>query len=148
MKLNREQIIKALECCTGQDCYCCPLDRPNPDCLVTLPENALTLIKELIEENDRQNQQRDFDMRAQFQAYANNIKYFEDIYGKELDKLKAEKADVTYFKDQLIADAVRKFVIYLKRNSFNCDPGNGFSFDVIDVDELDDYVKEFLEENK
>jgi hypothetical protein len=26
-----------------------------------------------------------------------------------------------------------------------CDPGNGFSFDAIDVDELDDYVKRFLE---
>lgn len=52
-KLNREQIIKALECCTRQDCDRCPLDRPNPDCLVTLPQNALDLIKELIEERDR-----------------------------------------------------------------------------------------------
>lgn len=43
-------------------------------------------------------------------------------------------------------DGVRKFADYLKKQSFNCDPGNGFSFDAIDVDELDDYVKEFLEE--
>lgn len=42
---------------------------------------------------------------------------------------------------------VMAFVGYLKEHSFMCDPGNGFSFDAIDADELDDFAKEFLEEN-
>jgi hypothetical protein len=46
------------------------------------------------------------------------------------------------------ADAVNRFANYLKEYSFNCDPGNGHSFDAIDADELDSYVKEFLEERR
>jgi hypothetical protein len=43
-------------------------------------------------------------------------------------------------------DTVQKFAKYLKEYSFMCDPGNGHSFYAIDIDELDDYVKEFLED--
>lgn len=43
---------------------------------------------------------------------------------------------------------VMAFAGYLKEHSFMCDPGNGFSFYAIDVDELDDFVKRFLEEHK
>lgn len=62
----------------------------------------------LRKEIEKLKQQYDFALHQQFQAYTNNLKYFEDIYDKELDKLKAEKADMTYFKKELIADAVRK----------------------------------------
>lgn len=87
MKLNREQIIKALECCTRQDCDCCPFDKPNPDCLVTLPENALTLIKELTEERER--------CLEALSELADNIgllkdKAKADIVQKMQEKLKAE----------------------------------------------------------
>lgn len=80
--------------------------------------DSLALIKELTEENFLLKQKR-----------ANMFEIL-DAYGRGR------------------ADTVRKFVIYLKEHSFMCDPGNGFSFDAIDVDELDDYVKRFLEEDK
>ena len=55
MELNRDQIVKALECCLtvefGGDC---PFDCPyayNDDCENFIFSNALTLIKELSEEN-------------------------------------------------------------------------------------------------
>jgi hypothetical protein len=56
MKLNREQIIKALECCTRAGCSMatnadCPLIN-DEGCASTLPHYALSLIKELTEENE------------------------------------------------------------------------------------------------
>ena len=60
-KLNREQIIKALECCTyGGDknksqvevCSPCPYFNEG-NCTDVLKESALALIKELTEENER-----------------------------------------------------------------------------------------------
>ena len=58
MELNREQIIKALECCVKVEgfrdieiCRNCPLH--DTQCAILLPQNALSLIKELTEENER-----------------------------------------------------------------------------------------------
>jgi hypothetical protein len=50
MELNREQIIKALECCSSREGTCdnCPLDEANTcDCRRILHALALSLIKEL-----------------------------------------------------------------------------------------------------
>lgn len=44
-------------------------------------------------------------------------------------------------------DGIWEFIKYLKEHSFLCDPGNMWSFDAIDVAELDDFAKEFLEGN-
>ena len=53
MELNAEQIKKALECCiSGDDCTLCPLC-DEQSCPCVLNENALSLIKELTEENER-----------------------------------------------------------------------------------------------
>lgn len=60
MELNREQIIKALECCVkvgkggllDDDCNECPYDIGKYDCK-RLDEYAIALIKELGEENER-----------------------------------------------------------------------------------------------
>ena len=61
MELNREQIIKALECCTyGGDktksqvevCSPCPYFYEG-NCTQVLKEHALALIKELTDENER-----------------------------------------------------------------------------------------------
>ena len=50
--MEREQIIKALECCiSGDDCTICPLFNEQ-SCPCVLNENALSLIKELTEENE------------------------------------------------------------------------------------------------
>ena len=54
--MEREQIIKALECCTGlyddKDCTVCPIFN-NKACAVYLLQDALSLIKELTEENEK-----------------------------------------------------------------------------------------------
>ena len=57
MELNREQIIKGLECCVkvggyrdAQYCNECPLHEER--CALELPRNALALINELTEENE------------------------------------------------------------------------------------------------
>ena len=55
--MEREQIIKALECCiTPRDCDCdeCPLDKYGSlNCKWLLMSHSLSLIKELTEENER-----------------------------------------------------------------------------------------------
>ena len=54
MELNRELIVKAWECChtQGKDCLSCPYENDHSNC-VYLDKNALSLIKELTEENER-----------------------------------------------------------------------------------------------
>ena len=54
MELNREQIIKALECCSNNDeCVgeACPYYATG--CENNMPKDAISLIKELTEENER-----------------------------------------------------------------------------------------------
>lgn len=56
MKLNRDQIVKALECCIKNQCEnCCQCGNWHEqwNCMTFLMKNALSLIKELTEENDR-----------------------------------------------------------------------------------------------
>ena len=57
MELNREQIVKALEFCTGikklDACANCPAHLGCNDCVDFLREESLALIKELTEENER-----------------------------------------------------------------------------------------------
>jgi hypothetical protein len=125
MEFSREEIIKSLKCCHSYDAADCDQcayryksNTEGVSCVNVLIADALAIIKELTDENFLLKQKR-----------ANMFEIL-DAYGRGR------------------VDAVRKFANYLKEHSFNCDPGNGFSFDAIDVDELDDYVKEFLEEDK
>jgi hypothetical protein len=41
-------------------------------------------------------------------------------------------------------DGVVAFAKYLKEHAFMCDPDNRFSFYAIDVDDLDDFIEDFL----
>lgn len=41
-------------------------------------------------------------------------------------------------------NAVKEFANYLKDKSFCCDPDNWISFQAIDIDDLDELVKDFL----
>lgn len=41
-------------------------------------------------------------------------------------------------------NAVKEFAKYLKDKSFCCDPNNWISFQAIDIDDLDELVKDFL----
>ena len=49
--MEREQIIKALECCSDGRCKNCPNFKITP-CQIPLMRDALALIKELTEENE------------------------------------------------------------------------------------------------
>lgn len=54
--MEREQIIKGLECCkVGDDCWACPYDNVGvySQCVPKLLEDALALIKELAEESKK-----------------------------------------------------------------------------------------------
>ena len=56
MEHNREQIIKALECLTGEPMFCreCAYNGVGAfSCRKDLAKDALSLIKELTEENER-----------------------------------------------------------------------------------------------
>ena len=56
MELNREQIIKALECCSTENCTDCPYavdDIFDISCGINKAKDALSLIKELTEENEK-----------------------------------------------------------------------------------------------
>ena len=64
MELNREQIIKALECWTSEyGCTGCPLSEQGCfDCgqiPIEISKSILALIKELTEENERLRGERD-----------------------------------------------------------------------------------------
>lgn len=56
-ELNRDQIVKAMECCNGEGHICgkCPYGstRIGISCRDKLIKDALTLIRELTEENER-----------------------------------------------------------------------------------------------
>ena len=128
MELNREEIIKDLQ--EVVDNYSGSWKR------YEVLANALALIKELIEENNRCvvfiSEEDNFQINPQ-----------EELLGHP-DPV-GDKGICGCYKE-CQADTVHKFAEYLKKHSFMCDPGNGHSFDAIDMDELDDYVKEFLEE--
>lgn len=53
MELNREDIIKALECCANNACTQCHYHKQEDECVDLLASNALALIKELTEENKK-----------------------------------------------------------------------------------------------
>lgn len=54
MELNREQIVKALECCSTDlpNCHECPYKECKPSCFA-LSSEALALIRELTEEIEK-----------------------------------------------------------------------------------------------
>ena len=136
MELNREQIIKALEfCANNDDCVgvMCPYYATG--CENEMPKDALSLIKELTQANEQLSESYDHlektkdelldersrlteenerleklsdDLGRDVDVKLKHIIHLENAYDEELDKLKAEKADVTYFKQKLIADTVRK----------------------------------------
>ena len=128
MELNREEIIKDLQ--EVVDNYSGSWKRYD------VLANVLALIKDLTEENNRCvvfiSEDGNFQMNLQ-----------EELLGHP-DPV-GDKGICGCYKE-CQADTVHKFAEYLKKHSFMCDPGNGHSFDAIDMDELDDYVKEFLEE--
>lgn len=139
MELNRDDIIKALEYCTGiksvDACANCPVCLRCNDCVDFLREESLALIKEITEENEY--------LRQQNEIYATLNKKLEDIcesyawqYGTAISKelfLKKERADT-----------VRKMQEKLNDTKFRmCGGGECYIY----AENVDVIAKEMLEES-
>ena len=144
--MTDNDIIKALENCKNNgDCKDCIL---NPHvgnygyCTSIAIEAALDLI-------NRQKAEIKRSEALVKEIYSLNKELIDDVNNKskyiyELeDKLKAEKADVMYFKDQIRAEAIKEFAERLKEKSYTPKP-YGIS-GVVDVYEIDRLVKEIME---
>lgn len=130
---KREEIVKDIEELLQGHC-CFHYKYSEKICGYETIKDALSLIKELSEELK--------DLEAEYDHVYEQAEA--DIHGNIADG----GTSCHWCHDKTKADTVRDFVGYLKKQSFCCDPGNGFSFDAIDVDELDDYAKKFLEEEE
>lgn len=139
MELNREQVIKALECCLVEsNCTDCTLHHQyETDCLKYAGVKALALIKEITEENENFKKRLRHLLQSDFIASFDevNIKtkeYFRDI--SEADELMDERDRYKryYFNhcfDELIAnkeadtkaDTVRKMQTLIEEKADSCD---------------------------
>ena len=88
--MERDKIIKALECCSDTSdimkCQSCPYMQPRSGCNINLMHDALSLIKELAEENEqfRYEQGKLIEECDTFREYAYNMqKYVENLKHKE-----------------------------------------------------------------
>ena len=131
-ELNREEIIKALECChnnSEMDCRDCPYWNKVIDlyygCVNTLVKDAIALIKELTEENERLNERLGREARCQY-----------DLCGQIVNL----RDDVKYIK----ADTVQKMQERLKY-SLCCVPQCHFNYAEVEF-HIDRIAKEMLEE--
>ena len=91
-ELNREEIIKALECCSKDDCDNCPNTFGN--CYSNLAREALSLIKDLTEENER--------LRADLTELTHRM--LDNVRTENEELCKSNECD----KRKLEADTVRK----------------------------------------
>lgn len=135
MNLNREQIVKALECCiSGDDCTICPLC-DEQSCPCVLNENALSLIKELTEENER--------LRAENTDCRLGFGLIEDAF-ERLEKINEQ------IKSETSADTVRKMQEQIKAeiDYFDRRGGSAFINKAIVFFFIDQIAKEMIgEEN-
>ena len=149
MELNREEIVKALECCATSQNLCeeCPIDRAKKDdciCGQFLAQNALALItsqeqriKELTEENERlrvENDKYEAENHAEFNKW---LKLEETTKRRHAELFKEAKIAVK-------EDTVRKMQNELKKTfSALC---KGEMVDLFRI--IDQIAKEMLEESK
>lgn len=144
MELNREQIIKALECCQKRKCQSCTYDvfgNSLSNCRVK--KHALTLIKELTEERT--------DHITQLVAQDVQISNLKDEIARLRDKLERtdralsvmDKAHKELFTEsfKIKADTVRKMQERLKE-AF--EHRGLFGYDIIDK-KIDQIAEEMLE---
>lgn len=124
MKLNGEQIIKALECCANegfQDCENCPLNIPHQPCSkVKLPRISLTLIKELTEENETYE--------------ANELNYI-----RQISRLQAKVEGIKAKTANVILEQAKKYA-----HAFS--DGTNIE-EYVHIEDIEQVVREMLEEN-
>ena len=148
MELNREQVVKAFECCTLGGCNClgdCPYrgtsgDWVGEECWRKARNDAYTLFKELTEENEY--------LKQQNEIYAVLNKKLEDAcesyawtYGTSISK--------ELFLEKERTDTVHKMQTMFEERLDISTCGYSTEEVVSDVLEtLDQIAKELLEENK
>lgn len=84
MELNREQIVKALECCAKDDCDNCP--NPFGNCYANLAGYALALIRELTEEKER----LAHESACHRQTVIDNLRESLDFINEETERVRAD----------------------------------------------------------
>lgn len=92
--MTREQIIKALECCIEAQCEnCCNLGSWHEqwNCMTGIMRKALSLVKELTEENERLREEND--------------ELCDNIACLEIDKENAERRTVRQMKERIKEEA-------------------------------------------
>lgn len=129
MELNRNQIIKALECCKSpltSDCATCAYKGKSikngiyVGCVNTLIADALALIKELTEENGR--------LSGKVAEYEEERKYHFEMSRKRISETKA--------------DTVRKMQERITKHATNGYPRK------VRLDVIDQIAKEMVEGDK
>ena len=150
MELNKEQIIKALECCHTDkfSCIDCPFQYLNKfkEC-TNINKNAVALIKELAEENER--------LRGENEQWRNdwerNQSQWEEAYGKlEQENIEQDEAIIRALKEmgkirqETKADTVRKMQERLDKR-FCHDPAFLGVEQRLIMDVIDQIAKEILE---
>ncbi len=138
MELNREQIIKALECCKfGKDeakckeCNWHPWIKPR--CWRLLASNALSLIKELTEENERLRER----VKAVEEGAVRSFESQQDLYRKMVEALNREIHEAK-------ADTVRKMQERLYREFASLGANDKFN-KALFLTKVDQIAKEMLE---
>ena len=128
MELNREQIVKALECCVdGNSCEECPYDSAVLTvCTTNMARDALALIRELTEEKER----IAHESACHRQTVIDNLQRSLEYLYEETERVKA--------------DTVRKMQERLKAQF--CDMCEYGGYDVRRT--IDQIAQEMLEEEK
>lgn len=127
---NAKQIIKALECCGTEDklCSACPLAKDYSPCSKTMAYNALSLIKELTEENEK--------LRADKDYYKTQAKESESEYDQAVKR--------GYNLGAI--DYVGAFAERLKAEAITIQDHTGKLGLVVLVNDIDQIAKEVLED--
>lgn len=141
MKLNREQIVKALECQVGtdenHDCRGCYFYNERELCSENVSEGiataALNVIRELTEENEGLEVDNEH-LAIVVEGKLNRAQSLERLVMKLTDKVATVKADT-----------VRKMQERLKGKSYY--PRSHSTVRVVDEYDIDQIAKELLEEN-
>ena len=151
MELNREQIIKALKCCAYDDaCSSCPLQENYTNCVTIMKRDALSLIRELTEENEKLRAERDtFEINYKDLKYRNQELLKDAVaWEKECREWEYEDALMRERLSEIKADTVRRMQERLKE----CFPDTEDHKAVYLVQQImfaiDQIAKELLEETK
>ena len=121
--MTHKEITRALECCAkrhSNGCCFCPINENG--CIEKLAKNALDLV------NYQQSKIEEL-------TFSNNA-------------LKGIKTFLTSEREEEIrVETIKEFVAKLKEHKCSYDLDNYHSFEAIDVDDINDAVKEFLGED-